>query len=99
MANLPDGMNTHSRPVRVSSTASMSRSICSLKKLTFPRYMAGSADAEAQSSRQMPKAREGDPRNHRADACESGQVTSNYMTNLSQDTHRQSTCDKGQLRT
>lgn len=27
--------------------------------------------AEAQLSRQMPKAREGDPRSHRADACES----------------------------
>ena len=37
---------------------------------------------EAQLSRQMPKAREGDPRKHRADACESVQVTSNYMTNL-----------------
>src|SRR5215471_2371193 len=30
MANRPDGMNTHSRPIRASSTASMSRSICSL---------------------------------------------------------------------
>ena len=77
----------------------MSRSIRSLKKLTFPRYTASSADAEAQFSRQMSKAREGDPRNHRADARESGQVTSNYMTNLGQDAHRQCTCDKGQLRT
>src|SRR6266516_5196480 len=30
MANRPDGMNTHSRPTRASSTASISRSICSL---------------------------------------------------------------------
>jgi hypothetical protein len=85
--------------VRTSSNVSMSRSTCSLKKLTFSRYTASSADAEAQSSRQMPKACEGDPRNHRADACESGQVTSNYMTNLGQYTHRQRTCDKVQLRT
>ena len=55
--------------------------------------------AEAQPSRQMPKAREGDPRNHRADACESVQVTSNYMANLGQDAHRQRACDKGQFRT
>jgi hypothetical protein len=54
---------------------------------------------EAQLSGQIPKAREGDPRNHRADACESVQVTSNYMANLGQDAHRQRACDKGQLRT
>jgi hypothetical protein len=55
--------------------------------------------AEAQLSRQIPKAREGDPRNHRADAYESVQVTSNYMANLGQDAHRQRACDKGQFRT
>ena len=38
--------------------------------------------AKMQLSRQMPKAREGDPRNHRADACEPVQVTSNHMANL-----------------
>src|SRR5450755_4653331 len=32
MANRPDGINTHSRPIRASSTASMSRSSCSLMK-------------------------------------------------------------------
>jgi len=47
----------------------------------------------------MPKARESDPRNHRADACESVQVTSNYMANLGQNARRQCACDKGQFRT
>jgi hypothetical protein len=39
--NRPDGMNTQSRPVRASSTASMSRSTCSLTnphEPGFPRY-------------------------------------------------------------
>ncbi len=51
--------------------------------------------AEAQRSRQMSKARDGDPCNHRADACESVQVTSNYPANLGQDARRQCTRDKG----
>jgi inner membrane protein len=51
-----------------------------------------------QSSRQMPKAGEGDPCNHRADACESIQVTSNYLANLGQDAHRQRARDKRQFR-
>jgi membrane-bound metal-dependent hydrolase YbcI (DUF457 family) len=55
--------------------------------------------AEAQPSRQMPKAREGDPRSHRAHASESVQVTSNYMANLGQDARRQCARDKGQFRT
>jgi hypothetical protein len=54
--------------------------------------------AEAQPSRQVPEAREGDPRNHRADACESVQVTSNYLAHLGQDARRQCSCDKVQLR-
>jgi hypothetical protein len=55
--------------------------------------------AEAQLSRQMPKARDGDPRNHRANARESVQVTSNYMANLGQNANRQRACDKGQFGT
>ena len=55
--------------------------------------------AEAQPSRQMPKAGEGDPRNHRADACESVQITSNYLAHLSQDARSQRALDKGQFRT
>ena len=47
----------------------------------------------------MPKAREGDPRYHRADPCESVQVTSNYMASLGQDSRRQCACDKAQFRT
>lgn len=47
----------------------------------------------------MPKAGDGDPRNHRADACESVQDTSNYVANLGQDARRQCACDKGQFRT
>jgi inner membrane protein len=57
------------------------------------------AASEAQPSRQMPKAGEGDPRNHCADACESVKVTSNYMANFSQDARGQRACDKGQFRT
>ena len=53
--------------------------------------------AEAKLSRQMPQARDGDPRNHRADACESVQVTSDYMANLGHDAHRQRAFDKGQF--
>src|SRR4249920_2287305 len=102
MANRPDGINTHSRPIRASSTASISRSICSLMNpasltpLPDGRYWA--RPAEAQLSRQMPKARDGDPRNHRADACESVQVTLNYIADLGQDARRQRACDKGQFR-
>ena len=51
-----------------------------------------------QLSRQMPGARDGDPRNHRADACESVQVTSDYMADLGQDATRQGAFDKGQFR-
>jgi hypothetical protein len=47
----------------------------------------------------MPEAREGDPRNHRADACEPVQITSNYMADLGQHTQRQRASDKGQFRT
>jgi hypothetical protein len=47
----------------------------------------------------MPEAREGDPRNHRADACESVQVTANYLANLGRDARRQCPRDKGQFRT
>jgi inner membrane protein len=54
--------------------------------------------AEEQLSRQMPKARDGDPRNHRADAYEPVEVTSNYMASLGQDAPRQRACDKGQFR-
>ena len=54
--------------------------------------------AKAQLSRQMPEAREGDPRNRRADACESVQITSNYMANLGQDAPRQRAFNKGQFR-
>jgi len=57
------------------------------------------AAAEAQPSRQMPKAGQSDPRNHGADACESVKITANYMANLGQDAHGQCACDKGQLRT
>jgi len=46
----------------------------------------------------MPKARDGDPRNHRANACESVQVTLNYIADLDQDARRQRACDKGQFR-
>ena len=53
--------------------------------------------AEAQRSRQMSEAREGDPRNHRADACESVQVTSNHPANLGQDARCQCACDEGQF--
>jgi inner membrane protein len=54
--------------------------------------------AEAQSSRQMPEAREGDPGDHRAHAFESVQVTSDYVPHLGQGTRRQCACDKGQFR-
>ena len=47
----------------------------------------------------MPTAREGDPRNHRADAYESVQVASNDVANLSQGAHGQRACDKGQFGT
>jgi inner membrane protein len=57
------------------------------------------AASEAQPSRQMPKASEGDPRNHYADACESVKITSNYMANLGQDADGQRASDKGQFRT
>ena len=45
--------------------------------------------AEAQRSRQVSKAREGDPCDHGTDACESVQVTSNHPANLGQDARRQ----------
>src|SRR5689334_19609204 len=50
-----------------------------------------------QLSRQMPKAREGYPRNHRGDARKSVPVTSNYMTNLRRQTCRQRAYDEGQF--
>jgi inner membrane protein len=55
--------------------------------------------AGAQPSRQMPKAGEGDPRNHCADACESVKITTSYMANLGQDAGGQRACDKGKFRT
>ena len=55
--------------------------------------------AETRLSRHMPKAREGDPRNHRANARESIHVTANYMANLGQDAFRQCACDKRHFRT
>jgi hypothetical protein len=60
------------------------------------RYSARPADA--QPSRQMPEAREGDPRNHRARTFESVQVTLDYVAHLGQGTRRQGACDKGQFR-
>src|SRR5213080_3518475 len=50
------------------------------------RYTAGSA--KAQLSRHMTEAREGDPRGHRADACESVRVTSNYLASGQQTPRR-----------
>jgi hypothetical protein len=57
------------------------------------------AASAAQPSRQMPKAGEGNPRNHGADACESVKITASYAANLGQDTGGQRAYDKGQFRT
>src|SRR5215470_142304 len=46
----------------------------------------------------MPQAREGDTCNHRADAFQSVQVTSNYMANLGRNAPRQRAFDKGLFR-
>jgi inner membrane protein len=54
--------------------------------------------AEAQSSRQMPEAREGDPRDHRTHTFESVQVTSDYVAHLGQGARRQCAYNKGQFR-
>jgi inner membrane protein len=54
--------------------------------------------AEAQLSRQMPKAGEGDPRDHCADARESVKITPKCMAKLGQDAHGQSARDKGHFR-
>jgi inner membrane protein len=55
--------------------------------------------AEAQLSRRMPKAGEGDPSDHCADACESVKITSKCMAKLGQEAHGQCARDKGQFRT
>jgi hypothetical protein len=47
----------------------------------------------------MPKAGEGDPCDHRADACESVKITSKCTAKLGPDAHGQCACDKGQFRT
>ena len=69
------------------------RSRTSLRNLADCRY--SPRPAEAQPSRQVPKAREGDTRNHRADTSESVQVTANYITNLRHHARRQRVYDEG----
>ena len=67
--------------------------------LAKDRAGAGTGETEPQRSRQMSQAREGDPSDHRADACEPVQVTSDNMADLGQDARRQRSCDKGHFRT
>jgi len=69
------------------------RSRTSLRNLADCRY--SPRPAEAQPSRQVPKAREGDTHNHRADTSESVQVTANYITNLRHHARRQRVYDEG----
>jgi inner membrane protein len=67
-------------------------------RIPLPEGRFPARPAEAPASRQMPEARERDPRDHRADAHESVKVTSNYTANLGQDADRQRARDKGQFR-
>ena len=67
-------------PAAAAATVRMPRSGKSSTRRPDGRYSA--RPAEAQLSREMPEARECDPRNHRAHTCETIQVTSNYVANL-----------------